>query len=111
MVNYTKRVDGIQVRDCVWMGSPPPNKIMYDVVKWETRPTPAIVRNARTGQLEYSFESCYSLAHLIWNPKEEEFKFEGVGTRWLKEAPSKEVCDMLLEFCANAAKNLKESAL
>lgn len=109
MVNYTKRVDGIQVRDCVWMGAPPPNVIMYDVVKWEIRPTPTIVRNVRTGQLEYSFESCYSLAHLIWNSKDEKFEFEGVGLRWLKEAPSKEVCDMLLDFCAKTAKKLEEN--
>lgn len=110
-MEYTKRVNGIQVRDCVWVGTPPPNKIMYDVVKWETRPTPTIIRNARTGQLEYSFESCYSLAHLIWNPNELEFEFEGVGTRWLKEAPGKEVCDMLLEFCEEVGKNLRESTL
>lgn len=110
-MEYTKRVNGIQVRDCVWVGAPPPNKIMYDVVKWETRPTPTIVRNARTGQLEYSFESCYSLAHLIWNPNELDFEFEGVGTRWLKEAPGKEVCDMLLKFCEEVGKNLRESTL
>ena len=111
MADYTKRVDGIQVRDCVWASCPPSNKIMYDVVKWKTRPTPTIVRNGRTGQLEYSFESCYSLAHLIWNPKEEEFEFEGVGTRWLEEAPSKEVCNMLLEFCKEVGENLKEGVL
>lgn len=104
---YTPRVNGVQVRDCIWLGTPP-KRIMYDVVKWEERSEPAIVVNAITGQLEYSFENCYSLAHLIWNPKEEGFELEGVGTRWLEEAPSKEVCDMILDFCAKTAKKLRE---
>lgn len=104
---YTPRVDGVQVRDCVWFGTPS-KRIMYDIVKWEKRSEPIIVVNGFTGRLEYSFESCYSLAHLVWNPDEQEFEFEGVGTRWLEEAPSKEACDMILDFCAKTAKKLRE---
>ena len=62
----------------------------------------------RTGEKKIYNTNTYVIANLEWNEKEDSFDFNGVGTRWLEAAPSKEVCDMILKFCNKMTKEYEE---
>ncbi len=79
----------------------------FDIVKWEQH-APCEVMSLRTGKKEISTRSCYSLAFLKWDDKERGFDFNGVGLRWLEAAPSKAVCDMIIDFCNKKTKEYNQ---
>ena len=102
MVNtYTERVDGIQIRDVMYLlGYEPENSpIKYDVVKWVTRAKPIEVTDLDTGKKKLSTEYCYSIATLIWDEDEEAFDIEGVGLRLIEAKLTERAQDMILAFC------------
>jgi len=65
---------------------------VFEIVKWDNTHT-----------------SCYSLGTVSWNSHEEWFEFKSVGTRWLEAAPSKRVCNMIVNFCNEMTTRYKEN--
>lgn len=104
-MDYTKRVDGIQIRDVTYLPGfkPNPPPIEYDIVKWEKLERPVIAVR-QDGQLEWQVDYCYSLARLEWDEREVEFKLVGVGMRFVEACPSKEACMMISKFAEEAAR-------
>lgn len=96
--------DGFEVRNPVYLPGFRPHGIKYDVVKWENH-EPRIVSGI-DGQLRIVTESCYSVAFLIWNSNEEEFKLESVGMRLLESHPSVEAMNMICEFARKKREEL-----
>lgn len=118
MTEYTERVDGFQIRDCVYLGLPPEGiPPRFDVVKWYPEPNPHMgtvyYTDSHSGKLvsreQMITEHCYSVGVLEWNRKEGSFDFQSIGLRWIEEKPSKEVCDMILRFCEEKEVEIRES--
>lgn len=105
-MEYTPRVDGIQVRGCVYLGPAPMYPIRYDVVKWEKH-EPTIVTRLEDGQQYVSTESCYSIATLEWDECEECFNLNGVGMRLAAAAPSKAAFQMILDFAHRMTERIR----
>lgn len=93
---YTERVNGVQIRDVIWVRDPGKIPPKFDVVKWSTD--------------ESGREYCYSIAQLEWDPHEPCFDFRSIGLRWLEDPASsdKEVIKMILDFCERVSKELEE---
>ena len=108
-MNYTERVDGIQIRDVTYLPDFKPTHapIEYDIVKWKQLEHP-IMAMRTDGQLEWKTDYCYSLARLVWDEREEEFKFIGVGMRFVEACPSKEACTMISKFAERKAAHIRE---
>ena len=106
-MSYTERVDGIQIRDVIYLGKPPEDAPpRFDVVKWvQTEPFKAI--NINTGEWEMHTEYCYTIARLEWDRREGEFNLISYGLRWLKEKLSDAVIEMVLRFCEEKWKELE----
>ena len=104
-MDYTKRVDDIQIRDVTYLPGfkPTPAPIEYDIVKWGKLEHPIMALRI-DGQLEWQTDYCYSLARLVWDEREEEFKLVGVGMRFVEACPSKEACMMISKFAEEAAR-------
>ena len=92
---YTDRVNGVQIRDCVYIVDPGKIEPRFDVVKWKKD--------------ESGKEYCYSIARLEWDSHEPCFDFKSVGLRWLEDPASTdpEVREMILEFCEKVSKELE----
>lgn len=110
-MNYTERVDGFQIRDAVYLVTPPRHSApQYDIVKWWKEPNPHLgtVCAYKNGRLETCegivTEYCYSVGTLTWNPTRETFEFASVDLRWLQENPGEEVIQMIMDFAAERAK-------
>ena len=104
-MDYTKRVDDIQIRDVTYLPGFKPTHapIEYDIVKWEQRKHPMMTMR-EDGQLQWQTDYCYSLAHLVWDEREEEFKLVSIGMRFVDACPSKEACTMISKFAEEAAR-------
>lgn len=98
-MNYTERIDDIQIRDITYLPGAEPKSAVhdYDIVKWYSH-EPISCIDMRAGEPTTSFESCYSIARLVWNQHEEEYELHSVGLRWLEAKPSDYVCDVILAF-------------
>ena len=108
---YTPRVDGFQVRDVVYFGRPPKSEpIKYDVVKWCKHDPPIEMVSAETGKLKMVEESCCSVAFLEWNDHEPGFDLHGVGIRLLESGLTQAAIDMILKFCEEKEKEIKEQS-
>lgn len=114
-MDYTERIDGIQIRDVVYFGLPPVGTPpRFDVVKWYPDPNPHMgtVFHIVNGRVETSEElikeHCYSLGFLEWDEKERCFQFQSIGMRWLEEHPSREVEDMILKFCKEKEQEMRD---
>ena len=107
MISYC-RYDDIEIRDLTYIPGyePEEDQRIYDIIKWE--PCDPIYVETKSGQMKYMTETCYSIATLIWDSKEEDFYLKSVGTRWLEVAPSKEICNMILDFAHTKEKEFAE---
>lgn len=94
--NYTERVNGVQIRDVIWIKDPGKIPPKFDIVKWDT---------GDSGK-----EFCYSLAHLEWDPHEPCFDFKSIGLRWLEDPAcmDPDVIKMIRDFCEKVGEELKE---
>lgn len=83
-MDYTKRIEGFQIRDITYLPGYEPKEPehRFDIVKW----------------LNSTY--CYSVATLEWNDKTQDFEFKSIGMRWLKEDPSSYVHNLILTFTA-----------
>lgn len=115
MKEYTERVDGFQIRDVCYFGQPPINApIEFDVVKWYAEKNPHVgtvvynVDGKWETREEMIREHCCSVGFLEWDPHEPQFVFRSVGLRWLEEKPSDAVIDMILKFCEEKEKEIRE---
>ena len=107
-MDYTKRIEGYQIRDVTYIGLPPKDTPpSYDIVKWAVADPPYEALDISTGKRKLVTEFCYSVGELVWNPKETCFEFESIGLRWLEEKPPEAVVDMILEFAEKKAKELE----
>lgn len=96
---YSGIYKGFQIRDCNFIGKPPEDaKYKFDIVKWEDH-DPYTVTDWETGEKKSSSRSCYSVATLIYNPREPDFELHSVGLRWLEEHPDEDVEDWILKWC------------
>lgn len=98
MTDYTKIIDGFQIRDVEYIGEPSKNTPpKFDIVKWaDCEPHEFI--NLGTGKKTIQTRYCYSVAFLEWDPKEPCFEFKSVGLRWLRSGASEDVVKMILDF-------------
>jgi len=114
--DYTDRLDGFQIRDVTYFGSPPVGAPpSFDVVKWKPEKNPHVETVYYTddnGDIRHKekliTEYCYSVGFLRWNEHESDFDFESVGLRWIEAKPSSEVCNMILWFCEEKGKEIRE---
>ena len=96
---YTEIYKGYQIRSCNYLCDPPiEDKYRFDVVKWEDH-EPYEVTDLKTGEKKISTRNCYSVAVLIYNPKEPGFELGSVGLRWLEEHPDEEVENWIIKWC------------
>ena len=83
--NLTERYKGFQIRDICYIGDKPENApIEYDVVQW--------CRD------DYDKEYCWSVGHLVYDPKEPCFDFESIGLRWLEAHPNEDVENWIMAW-------------
>lgn len=115
MKEYTERIEGFQIRDVVYFGKPPVNApIRFDIVKWFPEKNPYIgtvyysTENGWGSKVEMITEHCCSVGVLEWDSHEPQFVFRSVGLRWLEEKPSEAVINMILKFCEEKEKELKD---
>ena len=101
-MEYTKRVDGFQIRDITYFCDPPaePSR-RYDVVKWVSC-SPHEVYSLRQNKYITITEYCFSIGTLEWDEKESDFEFKSVGLRALEYPPTKRARKMILDFCKKA---------
>lgn len=104
-MNYTERIDGIQIRSMTYLPGyePKEDKREFDIVKWEEEKEPYLACDYKTGQMKIITEYCYSLGKLQWNEKDEDFVFISVGTRCFKTHISEAAANMIVKFCENKA--------
>ena len=96
---YTERYKGFQIRDVAYFGEPPTNiPPTFDVVKWESD-TPIEAIDIVDGKRKTFTEYCYSVGHLVYNPKEPCFEFKSCGLRWLEAKPDEDVMNWVLKWC------------
>ena len=96
---YTERYKGFQIRDVTYLGEPPKNiPPTFDVVKWESD-TPIEAVDIVDGKRKTFTEYCYSVGHLVYDPKEPCFDFESVGLRWLEAKPDEDVINWVIKWC------------
>jgi hypothetical protein len=104
-MDYTDRVDGYQIRDVVYLGRPPADApLKFSIDKWvPEEPHMGIVYDIVDGRFvpeeKMITEHCYSVGCLEWDDREPQFVFRSYGLRWLEEAPSRAVINMILAFC------------
>ena len=96
---YTERYKGFQIRDVTYLGDPPTNiPPTFDVVKWESD-TPIEAIDIVDGKRKTFTEYCYSVGHLVYDPKEPCFEFKSCGLRWLEAKPDEDVMNWILKWC------------
>jgi len=112
-MDYTDRVDGYQVRDVVYLGKPPENEpLKYSIDKWvpEDEPHMGTVFHIVDGRFvpeeKMITEYCYAVGQIEWDDRNATFQFSSVGMRWLEEAPSRAVINMILAFCAQKRREI-----
>lgn len=82
VLKYTDRWNGFQFRSPTYLnGHFAQNE--YDLVLWQTH-KPLEVIDAKTMQKKIVTESCFSVANLVWNEKDQSFDFRSVGLRYLE---------------------------
>lgn len=113
---YTERIEGFQIRDVLYFGNPPKDApIRFDIVKWFPEENPYIgivyrsTENGWEAREEMITEHCYSVGLLEWDSHEPQFVFRSVGLRWLEEKPSEAVVNMILEFCEEKEKEIRDN--
>ena len=97
MKEYTKIIDGFQIRDPAYLWYAPDRPVKFDIVKWDDC-EPHEAMNLKTGKNEIITRYCYTVAFLEWNPKEPCFEFKSVGLRWLRSGAGEDVIKMILDF-------------
>lgn len=112
-MNYTARIDGFQIRDVTYIGMPPPGTPpSFDIVKWYRHEPPitgvTVIKDGETLYNQTIYESCYSVAELVWNAHENEFCFRSIGMRWFEHKPTEAVVQMILDFAEKKGKQLAE---
>lgn len=88
--------DGFEIRNPGCLPGFWPRQNEYDLVKWE--PCEPYIMSCYNGQQKIVYESCYTVAKLIWNPEKEEFEFKSIGMRLPESHPSEEVMDIVCRF-------------
>lgn len=107
MGEYTDRIDGFQIRDVTYWGTPPADApLRYDIVKW-VQTEPRDVYSIEKRKYIRSTEYCYSVANLEYNPHEPCFEFRSIGMRWLECNPTQKVIDAILAFVEKREKELE----
>lgn len=97
---YTERYKGFQIRDVTYLGEPPTNiPPTFDVVKWESYDTPTEAIDLLDGKRKTFTEYCYSVGHLVYDPKEPCFEFKSCGLRWLEAHPDEDVENWIIKWC------------
>ena len=93
---YTDEWNGFQFRAPEYLdGHFEPHK--FSLVKWEDH-EPYEVTDLYTGKKMMSTRSCYTVATLSWDKKEEWFKFESCGLRYLEDRIDG-LEKFILDFC------------
>ena len=102
---YTDEWDGFQFRAPTYLdGHFEPYK--FDLVKWVDC-DPYETTDAYTGKKIIRKRYCFSIGFVIWDKREQGFKFESVGTR-LFEYWSDGLDKFILQFCEMMEKELGE---
>jgi hypothetical protein len=102
---YTDVWNGFQFRAPAYLdGHHEPHK--FDLVKWEDH-EPYEVTDWVTGEKRMSTRSCFSIATLTWDSKEQGFDFESVGLRYLEHRVDG-LEKFIFNFCEMMIKELKE---
>lgn len=84
---YTEKYKGFQIRDVNYLGERPKDApLEFDIVKWYV--------DAYDNK-----EHCWSVANLIYDPKEPCFDLQSIGLRWLEEHPDKDVENWIIAWC------------
>lgn len=81
---YTDRWNGFQFREPIYLDGRK-DKYRFDLVKWKNSTAPIEAIDAYSGKKIMVHEYCFSIGTLIWNTKEEAFKFESCGLRYLED--------------------------
>ncbi len=106
MKYYTDIYKGFQIRDCNFIGEPPEDaKYKFDVVRWSNH-EPYEVVDINTNEKKFSKRHCYSVATLVYDPKEADFELHSVGLRWIEEHPDDDVEDWIIKWCDYKAHEL-----
>ena len=107
-MTYTDIVDGYQIRDVTYIGLPPKDTPpRYDIVRHvDCEPFEAV--DLETGKRGTHTHYVYSVGVVEWNRHEEDWDFRSVGTRWLVEKPSEAVVDMVLAFCEEKGREIRD---
>ena len=78
----------------------------WDVVKWHDH-APIAVTDWHTGEKKVSTRSCYSVAFLTWDEKEQCWKFKSVGMRFLREYVDG-LCEFILKWTELATLTMED---
>lgn len=102
---YTDEWNGFQFRAPVYLdGHFEPHK--FSLIKWyEHEPYEAI--DLYTGEKVIKTRTCYTIATLTWDEKEEWFEFESCGLRYLTDRIDG-LEKFILDFCDMMEKELSE---
>ena len=113
-MDYTERVDGFQIRDLTYFFPRKERETRiknFDIVKWQSFDTPhkTFAYNDKTKKFEDTMvdESCYSIATLDWNEKEDDFELNPVGLRIFTSGLTQAAMDMIVRFAKEKAKELQ----
>ena len=107
---YTDIYKGYQIRDCTYLNEPPKDiPITFDVVRWKYRSKPVKVIDAETGKDKMVDKYCYSVAHIVYDEREDWFDFKSIGLRWLEEHPDKDVENWIVDWCKYKVRELREN--
>ena len=109
MNEYTGRIDGFQIRDMIYLEDPPKDEIAFDIVKWAKYDSPKAIYDVCEKRVITTDEYCYSVARLVWNPKEPCFEFQSVGMRWLECNPTEKIIVAIRAFADHKAKEILEN--
>ena len=102
---YTDRWNDFQFRAPSYLdGHFEPHK--FDLVKWEEH-EPIEVLDWVTGEKKMSTSSCFSVAQLEWDEKDECFEFKSVGLRYLDNYVDG-LNEFVLKFCKMMEQELSE---
>lgn len=83
---YTERYKGFQIRDVTYLNGPPKDTpLTYDIVQWWVD--------------HEGDEHCWSVANLVYDPKEPCFVLKSIGLRWLEVHPTIGVEAWVMKWC------------